>query len=144
MNLSRGRRVAGDDIARLLRERHTLGVGVALLRGRHLAALARLLLGKIDSQRLLLDKGFGRRYEDVDIPIVRACVGGNGLLELKSRDRILHAQNVLIEVDPEPLGVLVLDPLVRPLACKSFCIGFLPRHTDPHLIAFSTKKDSTC
>lgn len=124
-------------------EGHALSVGVALLRGRHLAALARLLLGEIDSQRLLLDKGFGRWYEDVDIPIVRARIGGDGLLELKSRDRILHAQDILIEVDPEPLRVLVLISLVRPPACKSFCIGFLSRHTDPHLIAFSTEEDST-
>ena len=97
-------------------EGHALSVGVALLRGRHLAALARLLLGEIDSQRLLLDKGFGRRYEDVDIPIVRARIGGDGLFELEPRDCILNAQDVLIEVDPEPLGVLVLISLVRPPA----------------------------
>lgn len=44
------REVAGDDIARLLREGHALSVSVTLLRRRHLASLACLLLGKIDSQ----------------------------------------------------------------------------------------------
>ena len=125
-------------------EGHALGVGVTLLRGRHLTALARLLLSEVDPKRLLLDEGFCRRDEDVDVPFMRARIGGDGLFELKPRHRVLYAEDVLVEVDPEPLGVLVLISLVRPPACKSFCIGFLSWHTDPHLIAFSTEKDSTC
>lgn len=56
------------------------------------------------------------------VPVQRVALP-IGFLELEPRDRVLHTQNVLVEVDPEPPRVLVLISLVRPPSASAFFPG---------------------
>lgn len=124
-----GGEVAGNDVARLLAERETDRVAATLLGRGHHAALALLGLVKVDAERFLLHERRGGRDEDVDVAGVPGPrVGHDRFLEPQPVERVIEPQNVLEQVDPVKLGLLVLVAATRPALGERLRVFSLSRH----------------